>query len=392
MTSILRRKLSDGQDRAATREMTALRSLRLAIPRVGEDMMGLALGVIAARQARHAGDALADALEGEPLLVILDCAGRPAGAATLDSRLVTALIQQQTMGTVSDRAPEERVFTDTDAALCAPLTEEILRRAAEMAQQPADRDCLSGVRFGARAEGRRSLLLALRGDRYRVFRLTLDIAQGRQQGDLALILPEDDHGPGERAATDRVVTDAGQSPFLNVTAELTAVLARLRVPLNRLTGLQVGDVLPIPRERMDETGLVSVSGRVVARGRLGQMNGSRAVRLMAPQPVPLAAAPARDARFQPLAQGEMPSMPRPAVGMPGAGPLPIDLPGANAFAGEADDLEALSRMSPDEAAQEIKQLAGLEGLDGLDALDMGGMGQPLDLAALGLDPGEGGAG
>ena len=61
MTATLRRKLAGTDTAAASRGMTALRGLRLALARTAGDTLGLALGAIKARyeQLRRAGRAKA---------------------------------------------------------------------------------------------------------------------------------------------------------------------------------------------------------------------------------------------------------------------------------------------------------------------------------------------
>lgn len=338
MTATLRRKLAGADTAAASREMTALRALRLAMARTAGDTLGLALGAIAARQSLRAPDEVSADIAADGLLMLLDCAGTQTGAAVLSLPLVSSLIQQQTMGRVADRAPDPRPFTDTDALICAPFLEDCLRMAADIAEAECDRACLADIRFGARAGDARALCLALRAQRYRVYAFTLDIAEGRRQGDLALILPDPAPvAPDPRqSGADR---DPDQSPLMQVEADLTAVLARLRLPLDRLNALRVGDLVPVARERVDETALVAPGGAVIARGRLGQMNGQRAVRLMAPAPVPRATGDAALAQFDPL--------PRKA---------PAPRPEGNE---DMVDIAALARFSPDDAAKEIGALAGL---------------------------------
>lgn len=342
MTATLRRKLAGGDSSGASRGMTSLRALRLAMARTAGDTLGLALGAIAARQGVCAPDEVAAEIAADGLLVLLDCASAQTGAAVLSLPLVSALIQQQTMGRVADRPPDPRDFTDTDALICAPFLEDCLRMAADIAETPQDRACLAGIRFGARAGEARALCLALRASRYRVHAFTLDIAEGRRQGELLLVLPEPPAAEGEARQTGPA-RDPGQSPLMQVEADLTAVLARLRLPLDRLNALQVGDLLPVGRDRLDETSLVAPGGAVIARGRLGQMNGQRAVRLMAPTPVPRAVANAGVAQFDPLPRRA--SSPRSDRGE------------------DMLDIAELARVSPDQAAKEIGTLAGLSDED-----------------------------
>ena len=61
---------------------------------------------------------------------------------------------------------------------------------------------------------------------------------------------------------------------------LDAVLERLQLPLAQVTALKPGMTLAVPTAAINRTELVAARGYVVARVRLGQVNGFRAVRLV----------------------------------------------------------------------------------------------------------------
>ena len=403
-SSVLQRKLAASDvDRGKGR--SALRALRLALARTAKDLFDLPLAVIGAKQARVEQAAAEGFLANDRLLVLLDGARGQAGAVSLDSACVTALTQQQTMGRVTGTMADDRNFTSTDAALAEPLIEMLLSRAADLSDSADDQRCLEGFRFGAIVEDVRSLMLVLDTKRYRVFELTIDIAEGAMQGAICLVLPDlppdlDQDGAGGRQG---LRLDQG---FGVIRADLTASIGRLQVPLAELSMMQPGDVLPLTRERLEETQLISISGKTVASGRLGQVNGLRAVRLNQAGVAPghragevstgsagFAPSVTDDGGTGPLsldksgtvmADGDMVGMPMmgdaglpelppkkggllasPATG----GDLP-DLPGLPAMASEmtteTTEEDLIAKMTPEQAAIEITQLAGLdaEGADG----------------------------
>lgn len=368
VTATLKRKLAEAQSNSAGPEMTALRALRLSVARAGDDLFDMALGVAGIRQQRMVPEDMADVMSDDDLLIVLDCPEGQTGAATVSLPLVSSLIQQQTMGMVSDSTPVPRPFTDTDAAMCAPLLEGVLSRAAALAEAEIDQTCFRAIRFGARGEDVRSMMLGLRAQRYRLFWLTLDIALGRRQAEIVLALPDADEehaAPGAR--TDADAERAAESPMLEVPAEVQAVLARISLPVSELNALRVGDSLPLPRDRLDDTALVTIGGRPVARGRLGQMNGSRAVRLMSAQSIPRAASEARELAFDPLASPSGAGAPPPPdLAEPDGGfPMMDTQPDGAAFPPLDGDIDAdaLASLSPQEAAEQITELAGLSADD-----------------------------
>ncbi|MCF6234603.1 MAG: FliM/FliN family flagellar motor C-terminal domain-containing protein [Rhodobacteraceae bacterium] len=384
-SSVLQRKLA-ASDADRGKGRSALRALRLALARAAKDLYDLPLAVIGAKQARIEQAAAEGFLADDRLLVLLDGAHGQAGAVSLDSACVTALTQQQTMGRVTGAMANSREFTSTDAALAEPLIEMLLSRAAALSDSVDDQRCLEGFRFGAIIEDVRSLMLVLDTKRYRVFDLTIDIAEGAMQGAICLVLP--DLPPG----TDKDGGPMQTGPRLDqgfgvIRADLTASIGRLRVPLAELSAMQPGDVLPLTRERLEETQLITICGKPVASGRLGQVNGLRAVRLNQPgglagqgvsEDAGFAASATDEGGAVPLsldtpgnvvADGETVDMPVTGdVALPDLPVLPDlpDLPGLPAMAVETTEEDLIAKMTPEQAAIEITQLAGLdtEGGDG----------------------------
>lgn len=363
-SSALQRKMEANRESASCAGRSAAGALRLAIARAAADLFDLAASVIGVIQARSDQAALGQYLSDERLLLLLDGPPGLTGALALDRALMAALIQQQTMGRVSATKPEERPYTATDAALVAPLVNATLERAAKLAENPADIRCLSGFEFGARVEDRRSALLALDAETYRVFDLTLELDGGALQGGICLILPE----PEPRADAVNDTSETQNSPTLGhamgvTRADLIAVMSRVSIPLTELSQMKPGDLLPLVQERLDRIELVSIAGEKVAVGRLGQTGGLRALRLN---------------ESRPLSQGDRNGF---ASGLGAKAKVlddPMTVEGQLVDPDESvpvvetlphsdteDDIEG---MSPEEAAVEITALAGLDAAD-LDSLE-----------------------
>lgn len=363
--SALQRKMDASRDSAASNGRSAAAALRIAIARAADDLFDLALSVIGLSQARLPQDELDPHLPDDRLLILLDGPQGQLGVAALDRAFLVALIQQQTMGRLTGAAPDERPFTATDAALAAPLIDATIARAAEMADRPLDARCLSGYRFGARAESARAVKLALDAQPFRLFELTLEFDGGPQQGLLALMLPE----PKEVATVesddlaDKSRPRLGQAVEL-ARAELTAVICTVKMTLSDLSRMKPGDVLPLVQEHLDRTELVTIAGQRVAAGRLGQINGLRALRL---NETNLRMADttserrvfAADIGAQPAFKHD-PDIPDSELA-PVADPKKTQAPAASRvdFPVEDDTEEAFASMTPEEAVQEISTLAGL---------------------------------
>ncbi|MBY5975370.1 FliM/FliN family flagellar motor C-terminal domain-containing protein [Phaeobacter italicus] len=281
---VIARKLAATKEgKGALTSSLTLKALRRSIARAAADLCDLPVAVLAARQANRVPEDLAAHLSDKHLLVVLDGPAGRIGAATLDAPLVTALIQQQTMGQVLGKAPSERHYTPTDAAMVADFLERTFGKVVSMLSGQKDEVIFSGYRFGAQVENVRSLVLGLEAEDYRLIDLTVDLACGAMQGNMTLILPEptaEDLGKanGSQHAGPSLGSNLGA-----MRAELQAVLCKMRVPANAFTSLAKGDLLPLDQAYLYETEMVAISGQVIAQGRLGQMNGARAVRLTDPK-------------------------------------------------------------------------------------------------------------
>ncbi|MEQ3676903.1 flagellar motor switch protein FliM [Pseudophaeobacter sp.] len=274
----LARKLAASKDGgAAQKGSLTLKALRRSLARAASEQCDLPLAVLAARQANRAPEDLVEELSDKDLLVILDGPDGRIGAATLDAALVTALIQKQTIGQIMGKAPSERNYTPTDAAMTAEFLEKSFSKVQALLQGEKDQLVFSGYRYGAQIEDVRSLILGMEREDYRLITMTVDLAIGAMQGELKLILPEPTPEELGLSGAKSGPTLAGGMGAMR--AELSAILCKVRVPLNEFSALRVGEVLPLDQAFLYETDLIDIGGHSIAKGRLGQLNGARAVRL-----------------------------------------------------------------------------------------------------------------
>lgn len=391
--NVLARKL------AATKEGSAsaagsltLKALRRSVARAAADLCNLPVAVLAARQCNRPPEGLAERLSDDDLLVVLDCPQGRMGAVCMDAATVTALIQKQTIGAVIGMAPDGRSYTPTDAAMTAEFLERCFAKAVAMLDGQADQGIFAGYRFGAQVENVRSLVLGLEAEDYRVIELNMDLASGKMQGTMKLILPEPTAEELQEANGGARLGPSLGGNMGSIRAELSAVLCKMRVPLQEFAGLREGDLLPLDAAFLYETDLLTIGGQSVAQGRLGQLNGARAVRLNQTRTRLVGDAEADSMAFSEGAGGAADAMPAggPTIDMGiaaqgvqdpmDAGGLPA-LEAAPALGGSAEfDATGGGDLAGDFAAELGSDLGG--GLDG--AAD------PMDLSGLGGDAGFGG--
>lgn len=283
--SILQRKAQAGKQEHQARAMSVPKALRVSIAKIADQKFEMALAVIGATQERCEGDALSEKIDESALLIVLDGPLGSVCGVMVGPELVGALIQQQTMGTVSKTASSERELTSTDAALCAPLLDEMFQRSHALLETDADRDILCPYKFGARVEDKRLLALALDKSEYNIINLTIDVAAGAYQSTLTLLLPVLEKGTSLVLADEPEIKKPPRTlekTVLNIHADLTAVLDRVNLPLSDLSKLTPGDVLSLNPDAFDTVEIMTRDRRIVSRGAMGQLEGKRAVQLVDP--------------------------------------------------------------------------------------------------------------
>jgi len=279
---VLRRKVDAARDDQFARAMSMRKALRLTVPKVADDLFGLSLGVIGVTQKQVSQAQTLPLFSDETLLVLLDGPHGTVAVVALDADLVGAIIQQQTMVNVTRPVAEPRIMTRTDAAMVAPLLDAVLQRSAALLETDAERQVFDGFKFGARVEDVRTLGLMLEAQDYWMFSLSADISGGVRQAEMLFCLPIPVTRQHQIADTaDHPDAQPTLNPLImSASAELTAVLCKLRLPLSEVQAFGVGDVIPVARAALGETGLHAQTGRRICRAQLGQSGGYRALKLV----------------------------------------------------------------------------------------------------------------
>lgn len=309
--TVLGRIAAAGRQEHKARAMTLQKALRVTMAKVAEAQMDLPMAVIGAVLTDVAGEAIEEVLADDALLLLLDGPGLCAGAVMIEQVVAGGLIQQQTIGAVHPDAGIARAMTRTDAALCAPLIDALLERAAPILDDADERDLIEGFQFGAKAEDVRTLAMSLDAADYRSVALTVDIAQGVRQGRITLILPTPESrriaqapgGEGENENARDAQPDLTQA-VMGLNADLLMVICQLSMPFTTLRDLKAGDTLALPPGSFPNVQITTRLGRVLGRGVVGHVDGVRAVRPL--RPPSHAVQPLRRASDQPLV--EMPEV------------------------------------------------------------------------------------
>ena len=264
--------------------MSPGKALRRALSRSADTLWDLALVSQSVSIETFDQDGVIDDLDPSELLLLLDGPDGALGLVAIDRDVMTGVIEVQTIQQVSQIPFDpDRLLTATDAAMMAPLIDATMERMSDyLADHPLLAE-IKGFRFGAMIEDSRTASLLLDAHGYRAFRAQVDLALGRRKGRITIYLPEQGTKRGKAGASAEPVGPGPQEELRSrVPARLDAVLSRVTMSLGQAGRLQPGDLLKLPLDALDRVEVTAGRGQVVARGKLGQNNGLRAVRLTWP--------------------------------------------------------------------------------------------------------------
>ena len=307
------------------------RALFTAFAREAERKLQLPLLPVLLTDQQRTGAEIAETLPEHALIALLDGPGDTTGLVVLDPGTLSALTEMMTIGQLGRASPARRP-TRTDAALVAGLLDAALAGFDQMIAADPCRVWGAGFRYAAHLADARPLGLILDEPGYRC--LSLDLAfggeppegQGRQ-GRVTLAFPARGRGhapdkagnqsglPPADHAEDAALFSAALGRVVDaVTAEVTAVLARVTLPLADFLALETGQSLTLPLQAVARIQVEGADGRLICLAELGQGNGQRALRLdlhdgLADPPIapPVGGAQIVAASDQPLLRAPAPS-------------------------------------------------------------------------------------
>jgi len=285
MQDVLRRKIDQSRQPQADGAPGADRGWRLALARATRDAMGLDIDFRALSISRAG---LAEVLDLAPmhaLIALLDGPQGGLGVLMLGPAVTASLIEMQTLGRLAGPAPQSRKPTRIDAAMVAGVVDRALASLDQTLAEEADRVWAGGFRYASYLDEVRPLGLLLEEDSYRILSAEISMGGSGRSGPVILVLPA--VGRGERpvaargAETDTApqFTTALAAQVEQAECRLDAVIARLVLPIGRILALEAGAVLHLPQAALDAITLEARDGHRIARARLGQNRGMRALKI-----------------------------------------------------------------------------------------------------------------
>ena len=363
--SAMRRKAGAGRPPPEIGRLTAAKAVRACVVQAADDVAGLAAAAGTVEESRTTLAPFIETVPDPALLALVEGPGGRYGMIVLDVQVVAALIEMQTTGRVVPRPAEPRAPTRTDAIMCADFIDRLLelvdQRVAEAELELAP--AISGFRYGIALAEKRAIVMSLEDIPYREFRFEVDLGRGAKSGATQILLPFDPPGAARAGGAEvEAFAKAMRAQVLDSQAVLSASLFRRRMSLAEVAALEVGSLLHLPRAALTEITVEALDGTAVANGRLGQVNGHRAVRLTLPGATGASGAtgaagaigPAASPASAPVPHPQTLEMSLPPGGLPAAGPALSDPPPPT-----IDGLGARGAANPGEVETGLGDLGNL---------------------------------
>ncbi|CAN0599295.1 unnamed protein product, partial [Ectocarpus sp. 12 AP-2014] len=275
--SVLKRKLAPRLAKALA-DCAVETLLRKTMPRDADTLFSLDLIVDEVEFSATDKDSLIKGLT-EPELVYRLTNDKGAGGLCIVSpELLAGLIEIQLYGYVSKSEVVERRPTRTDGIVAASLVDAWMTTALAVAELEGMEPLpFEGFKRGEGVLDQRNAGLLIEPVRYTKMSVKMTLGDEAKTGMLHLAWPERVQIEGSEERLSKQM----QRRLVDIEAPLKVILTRLSLPMERVRGLAVDDLINVPVDALVSVKLEGIDGTPVCTGRLGQVNGMRAVRLNA---------------------------------------------------------------------------------------------------------------
>lgn len=280
---------ADSPPRSPPPSRTPERAISSAIGRAAEKVCGLPLFFDRVELGHAQLAELAEIFPDQALISVIEGPGDGLGVMAICPGLLASLIEMQTAGRISARRAGPRRPTRTDGAICAEfINGTVAELAGELASLPG-RPCLRGYRYASFLEDPRPLDLMLDEGTHHLISVRLRAGDsGQRDGQLILAWPVPEPVE-EAAAVPAEIGEMGLGPATgqdlaeavhSVPIELSGYLCRRRITLRDLNGLAPGTTITLPPDALGAATLETATGQTLFHGKLGEVAGHYALRLL----------------------------------------------------------------------------------------------------------------
>lgn len=250
--------------------------LKKTMPRDASELLGLQIVVSQVVSAKKTKAELLEALNPSDLVYLITTDEGPPGICSLSSELLSALIEVQMSGRVTDSAPPDRAPTRTDGIFGSDIIDRWISTAKKEADVQVVTEHLPFYRhYRAQTLSEiRTVDLSLDPGQFRTLAISMEISGGVKSGLLTFATPVINR-PTVSAGSD--TADRFRLELMQTRVGLPVVLTRLPQTIRQVRQMSVGDMLEIPLDAIHAVTLVGRKGEILCTGRLGQEGGQKAV-------------------------------------------------------------------------------------------------------------------
>ena len=258
---------------------TPMRQMRRALGRAADSALGLSASVIGLAEDDLDAEAMIDSGPDDWIVLGLRDGDHPGltGLFLIEPLLRSAVMEMLTMGNLLPLVETHRPVTRTDAVMAMPFADQLLKELSEVGFGGDGLDP-AGYDMGPIDDLRTAGLVMAQGT-YRCWRITVQLGGGDNQGEMMIALRPAVDAPAKDTASGAEWGARLRGALEDAPTELDAIIARLTLPIAKIEGFEVGDVLHLAGTTVGSVTLHSAGGVAVATARLGQVAGKRAVRI-----------------------------------------------------------------------------------------------------------------
>jgi len=237
---------------------------------------------------------LVELLPERALISVVEGASSALGVVAICPGLLSSVIEMQATGRISARPAAARRPTRADGLICADFINACLTELGDDLSPLPGCEGLRGYRYTSFLDDPRPLELMLDEGMFHLFTVRLRAGNaGQRDGSVVIALPvagaSTVSGPAIEAVASPMpgarkgVTGSGSlAEAVHATPiDLVGVLCRRTISLGELRALAPGQTIALPLGVLGAATLETTAGQVLFRGKLGELAGRHALRLVA---------------------------------------------------------------------------------------------------------------
>lgn len=260
--------------------MTPHRALRVAVNKAGQPVVAAGLRLTGFDEGMTSLSTFGDKLDPKAALFRLSSGPDCLGLLAVDAPIIHGIVAVRTTGALPGEGLPDRGVTKIDSVVAQAILSGVLVEFAGALEGLDAERYITGQKLGAFLADKRAALLELDDVPYRMFSGEVTVGDGAGTGRITFIIP----GAAARMAQRINVNDAEwqrriEANIMTSEAQLEARLEPMALDLNFLRNIKVGTDIPLQADTLNRIRVITLEGKTIATGRLGQMSGNRAVRI-----------------------------------------------------------------------------------------------------------------